>query len=39
MNLQAAQSILIRDRMDWRKPHLAWLSEGLYRQFRWTSKT
>ena len=22
MNLQAARSILIQDRMDWRKPHL-----------------
>lgn len=37
MNLHVAQSLLIRDRMDWRKPHLRWLSDRLYRQFRWTS--
>ncbi len=36
MNLHAAQSILIRDRMDWRKPHLNWLSDTLYRQFGWS---
>jgi len=37
MNLQTARSILIRDRMDWRKPRLPWLPENFYRQFRWSS--
>ena len=34
MTLLAAQTLLIRDRMDWRKPHLKWVSDSLYRQFR-----
>ena len=38
MTLLAAQTLLIRDRMDWRKPHLKWVSDSFYRQFRWTSK-
>lgn len=38
MNLQAAQSLLIRDRMDWRKPHLRWISERFYRPFGAPSK-
>jgi hypothetical protein len=33
MNLQAARSILIQDRMDWRKPHLTWVNDRYYRFF------
>lgn len=33
MNLVAAKSFLISDRMDWRKPHLNWVSKGFYRPF------
>lgn len=33
MTLLIAKSILIQDRMDWRKPHLGWLSSKLYRFF------
>jgi len=33
MNLRTAQSMLIRDRMDWRKPHLNWVPERIYRFF------
>ncbi|MCV2882889.1 hypothetical protein [Actibacterium sp. XHP0104] len=33
MMLQTAQSLLVRDRMDWRKPHLNWLPGRLYRYF------
>ncbi len=28
--LQAARSILVQDRMDWNRPHLAWLPKRLY---------
>lgn len=34
MNLLTAQTFLIRDRMDWRKPHLRWMADALYRPFR-----
>ncbi len=34
MNLTTARHLLIRDRMDWHKPHLRWLNDGLYRLFR-----
>ncbi len=33
MNLHVAQSLLLRDRADWNKPHLNWLPSGLYRSF------
>ncbi len=33
MNLIQAQSLLLRDRMDWRKPHLRWVADAFYRQF------
>lgn len=33
MNLHAAQALLVQDRRDWRKPHLMWLPEALYRPF------
>ena len=33
MSLQAAKSMLVRDRMDWRKPHVTWLSSKFYRFF------
>ncbi|ARE41054.1 hypothetical protein RGUI_2913 [Rhodovulum sp. P5] len=33
MNLHTAQSLLLRDRMDWRKPHLKWMSDSFYRYF------
>lgn len=34
MSLIAAKSILIQERMDWRRPHLRWLAEALYRNAR-----
>ena len=34
MNLLVARNLIIQDRMDWRKPHLRWLPEALYRPFR-----
>jgi len=33
MNLHVAQCLLRRDRMDWRKPHLNWISDRFYRYF------
>lgn len=33
MNLNAAKSMLVQDRMDWRKPHVSWLSGKFYRFF------
>lgn len=33
MTLIAARNVILSDRMDWRKPHLKWLSNGLYRTF------
>lgn len=38
MNLQAAQSLLLRDRRDWNKPHLPWLPSALYRLYRTSQK-
>ncbi|KMW57981.1 hypothetical protein AIOL_002949 [Candidatus Rhodobacter oscarellae] len=34
MNLQAARHLLIRDRLDWNKPHLRWVADRLYRMHR-----
>ncbi|SES14060.1 hypothetical protein SAMN04490244_10669 [Tranquillimonas rosea] len=31
MNVQIARASLVRDRMDWNRPHLGWLSNKLYR--------
>jgi len=33
MLLQTARTIVCQDRMDWHKPHLTWLPNGLYRYF------
>ena len=33
MTLYTAQAIVLRDRMDWRKPHCGWLPSRLYRYF------
>lgn len=33
MNLLAAKSLLMSDRMDWRKPHLHWVANRFYRPF------
>jgi hypothetical protein len=33
MSIQHARAMFIRDRMDWRKPHLNWVSSRLYRLF------
>ncbi len=33
MTLVTARSLLLSDRMDWRKPHLNWVSNRLYRPF------
>ncbi|MFC3614031.1 hypothetical protein ACFORG_09700 [Lutimaribacter marinistellae] len=33
MNLHAANAFLLRDRSDWRKPHLSWLPSSLYRYY------
>ena len=33
MNLEIAKTVLIADRMDWRKPHLRWVSDHFYRMF------
>lgn len=30
MTLQAARSILVKERMDWNRPHLNWLPGRLY---------
>ncbi len=34
MTLDTARSLLVRDRMDWNKPHLNWMPGKLYRLFR-----
>ncbi|MBB4020555.1 hypothetical protein GGR17_000346 [Confluentimicrobium naphthalenivorans] len=34
MILQAAKTMLVRDRMDWHKPHLSWVPDWNYRLFR-----
>ena len=31
MHLELARAMLLSDRMDWRKPHLQWVSSALYR--------
>jgi hypothetical protein len=31
MNILAAKSLLLKTRMDWHKPHLAWLPSRVYR--------
>jgi len=36
MNLHTARAILIRERLDWKQPHLMWLPASLYRGFRKT---
>ncbi len=33
MNLHVAQAILLRDQRNWRKPHLSWLPNALYRYY------
>lgn len=33
MQLLLARAMFIPDRMDWKKPHLSWVSERLYRPF------
>ena len=38
MNLLQARQIVCRDQMNWRKPHLPWLPQSLYRYFN-ESKT
>lgn len=38
MILQAAKAILVRDQMDWNKPHLRWVPERNYRLFRLVKK-
>ena len=30
MNMHTARTMLVRDRLDWRRPHLNWLSAALY---------
>ena len=34
MTLLTARTYLVRDRMDWRKPHLSWVPDRLYRLYR-----
>lgn len=34
MTLAAARSLLIQDRMDWTRPHLSWMTEWVYRNFK-----
>ncbi len=33
MNLHAAHAFLLRDQRNWRKPHLSWLPNALYRYY------
>ncbi|MFY0311644.1 hypothetical protein ACFMBG_17275 [Leisingera sp. D0M16] len=33
MNINAAQSLLVLRRRDWRRAHLAWIPESLYRSY------
>lgn len=30
MNMNSARALLVRDRLDWRRPHLSWISRALY---------
>lgn len=34
MNLVAAKTLLMRERLDWRRPHLNWVPEQLYNFFK-----
>ncbi len=34
MNLQAAQNLLMQDRLDWSTPRLNWMPRGTYRIWR-----
>ena len=34
MTLQAAKSMLMRERMDWNRPHLNWIADHFYRTIR-----
>ena len=34
MTLMTAKTMLVRDRMDWHKPHLSWLPARVYRALR-----
>ena len=34
MPLNAARSLLIRERMDWSRPHLSWLADVFYHNLR-----
>lgn len=38
MNLEAAKTVLVRDRMDWNKPHLRWIPDWNYRLFGQTRR-
>ena len=31
MILQAAKQILVKDQLDWNRPHLTWMPDNLYR--------
>lgn len=33
MTLVTAKTMLVRDRLDWRTPHLRWIPKGFYRRF------
>lgn len=34
MTLMTARALLITDRMDWNRPHLNWMTEWVYRNFK-----
>ena len=34
MPLNAARTLLVRDRLDWNRPHLRWFADTLYRTLR-----
>ncbi len=34
MPLNAAKTFLVRERLDWNRPHLRWLADTLYRNLR-----
>ncbi|KPA22169.1 hypothetical protein shim_16160 [Shimia sp. SK013] len=38
MNLNTAKHLLVRDRMDWHKPHANWLAQTMYRLRRFRSQ-
>lgn len=35
MNLYAAKTLLVNDRLDWHKPHARWLTNAMYRLRRY----